>query len=522
MSDELYKYLKIERDPEEDEKEIDRIDQFIVVAMILLFLSVPLIILLHVTDYISPVMTGADVLDTGKKGDVFSFYKYRILLFLSLIIFILYLYKVVILKYSFLSLRQNIFLSTLALFIAFSTVFSDYKELSVYGMYDRKEGAITYLAYLILFFVALNTQWKLKSVRYLIYTLYPFIVINTILGLLYFYGYNLLEQSWVMKVLRFNNVEGISIGDQSRLIFTLSHGNYISGISAVLIVLLITWSLLDQNKVRKAINLFMTFLCFAMLLASLSVSGFLTLFCILPFCFGVAIKLRGGKSTSRIALLFAVISSSIYLLMAHHNPKVWDETFGFFLQGNPFENVNKDTGMLNSTLFNHVHAEENSEVYRLPQLPESGVGLGSGRLYIWKEAIRLILQRPLFGYGLDTFAYFFPQDDPEKQANLETHTVIVDKPHSMYIGIAYGAGIGALLSFMCLMYSIFICVNKYFKPKKEIQEKDFLILSTFFACVAYLFQGLFNDSIIGTAVVFWVLLGVLVSLVMQREQEKVV
>ena len=35
-------------------------------------------------------------------------------------------------------------------------------------------------------------------------------------------------------------------------------------------------------------------------------------------------------------------------------------------------------------------------------------------------------------------------------------------------------------------------------------------------CLAYLFQGLFNDSIIGTAPIFWVIFGVGVSLLPRK------
>ncbi|WKA47198.1 O-antigen ligase family protein [Geobacillus zalihae] len=525
MSD-WYKYLNIERDEHEDQLDMERVDAILFWGLAFIVLAIPLIVRVHIGDFISPSITEADILDTGKKADVFTYYKHILLLISTACLSLLFIYKVAVLRHSIPKTKINISLALLAIFITLSAVFAPYKTLALYGMYDRNEGTITYLCYLMLFFIAANIHYTEKRLKWALYCLYPFVMINTLLGIVNFYGYNVLELNWVKKLLYSNLPQGAKLTEGSRLIATINHGNYVSGISAVLTTLFFTWALLDKNKIRSIVNFVMSLLCFAMLLSSLSVSGFLTLTLILPIVFLFVFKSIYKRKFAVTFATFLVGAACVYVVMVNHNPKVWDETFGFFIKSNPFAEARAVVDELQQAFdASHVYAEtgsnqENKE-YQLPQLPESGVGPGSGRLYIWKKTWELIQYRPLFGYGLDTLPYFFPQDDPEKQANIETYTVIVDKPHNMYIGIAYGAGVIALLAFVAFIVNIGLLTIKRFISTKLVDDKQAIFASVAIACGAYLIQALFNDSIIGTAVIFWILLGLLVSFLIQNKQEKV-
>ena len=60
------------------------------------------------------------------------------------------------------------------------------------------------------------------------------------------------------------------------------------------------------------------------------------------------------------------------------------------------------------------------------------------------------MERPLFGFGLDTLMYNFPHDNIDARAGMQYETILVDKPHSMYVGIGYGTGIVGLIGFLGL------------------------------------------------------------------------
>ncbi|MDW2876416.1 MULTISPECIES: O-antigen ligase family protein [Bacillaceae] len=487
----------------EDQLEMKKADSILVWGLLLILLVVPLIARVHFSEFASPLVTGTS-LDTGMKSDIFTFYKFVVLLIGTIGLAIVFLYKVVILGYMIPKSKINLLTGILAVLIVLSAVFAPNKSLALFGMYNRHEGTLTYLCYITLFFIASNITLSSKNIKWFIYVLYPFVLINTTLGLLGFYGFDILKTDFGKNLLFSNMPEGSHINEGSKLISTINHGNYVSGVSAVIIGLLLTWSLLDKNRLRSLINLLFSLAAFSMLLASLSSSGFVTLLAVSPLIILLIIKSKNKKQFIIVGMSFVLLSGLILSLMSSHNSKVWDESIGFFVSNNPFDD-NKDVG-LTGQFTHHVYAAEKVE-YNFPELPESGVGAGSGRLYIWGKAWDLIKERPLLGYGLDTFTYHFPQNDPGKHANIETYTVVVDKPHNAYVGIAFGCGIPALiilciLLFVVLKHLFFLVINNY---------KIGSVLLIFM--LAWATQYLFNDSLLGINIIFWIHAGLSFSYV---------
>lgn len=482
----------------EEDLEIKKIDRVLTIGLLLLILIVPLVIRVHFAEFVSPQITGTSM-DSGSKADIFTFYKFVLLLIGTILLTIVFLYKVMFVGYVIPKSKINIFTGLLALTIVGSAIFAPNKTLALFGMYNRNEGTLTYLCYITLFFIASNIKYSLRQLNWFVYVLYPFVIINTILGLLSFFGIDILKYDIGKAILYSGLPEGSSLTEGSKLIATINHGNYVSGFAAVLIGIFLTWALLDQNKIRKIINLVFSLLSFAMLLGSLSSSGFVTIAVMIPIIALLIIKAKSKKQFIIIALSFMIASSGIFAIMAKHNPKVWDETFGMVLTNNPFKN--KSAFEWKGLVVDKAFANDKVE-YTFPKLPESGVGAGSGRIYIWEETWDLIKERPLVGYGLDTLPYHFPQNDTGIHANIESYKVIVDKPHNMYVGMAYGAGVIALLALVLLFNSIL-----FQGIKGVLKTNHTMLIVLLIACTTFMVQGLFNDTISGTAIIFWVLLG---------------
>ena len=67
----------------------------------------------------------------------------------------------------------------------------------------------------------------------------------------------------------------------------------------------------------------------------------------------------------------------------------------------------------------------------------------TGRGYIWSRTLPIVLEKPLLGYGGDTFALYFPQNDLLGKANTyNTFNMYVDKPHNMYLQMVVNFGFG--------------------------------------------------------------------------------
>ncbi|NSL52042.1 O-antigen ligase family protein [Calidifontibacillus erzurumensis] len=540
-----------------DVQEAQIVDKIIFGMLIIILAILPLITRLKVTYFISPLISQNPNLGSSTVGDVFTYYKFIFLIFTTSILLILFLYRTFGIGIPIKKSIINLPLAFLSLFVTLSAVFAPYKSLALVGMYNRHEGAITYLCYFTLLFIASNLTYTKKMLHKIIYALYPLAIVNAVLGLLGFYGIELINNSFIRALLFPSDIQEESITAGSNFITTINHGNYVSGISAVLITIFLMMFILDKNKIRQALNGFMAILTFAMLLSSLSRSGFLTFVIILPILAILLVRSSEKlKSYSKLAIQLTAFAI-IFVVMASNNPKVWDESIGMFISNNPFvkeeqasrislqaaqvEMFNQNNKLNNSIIningyktfvldqlnkkefVSKVYAETNdetNETFPLPKLPEPGVGPGSGRLFIWENTLELVKQRPLMGYGLDTFVFHFPQYDPDKIANIETHTVIVDKPHNLYINILYGSGVLALLALLALFGIFFVKGLKRIFTQKLDHEEAIVFISLFIGWLAYLVQALFNDSVIGTAPVFWVVFGTVIALV-EINKEKV-
>ncbi len=140
--------------------------------------------------------------------------------------------------------------------------------------------------------------------------------------------------------------------------------------------------------------------------------------------------------------------------------------------------------------------------------------LGSSRGYIWSRTIPLLKNCIITGYGPDNFVYAFPQNDylAKFYAYDEGFNIVVDKPHNLYLQIAVNNGIVALIAFLliCAFYLI-DCLRLYALKEKYRLEQAYGI-SIMLAIVGYLAAGIFNDSAVFVAPVFWILLGTGVAL----------
>ena len=143
--------------------------------------------------------------------------------------------------------------------------------------------------------------------------------------------------------------------------------------------------------------------------------------------------------------------------------------------------------------------------------------LGSSRGYIWSRTLPLLKNCLITGYGPDTFTYNFPQNDvlakyySYSQFNQGFYTT-VDKPHNMYLQIFYSSGLIALLAFLGIVIFYIVDCFRLYALKRDYRMEQVMGISVMLGIVGYLAAGFFNDSVVGVAPVFWILLGVGASL----------
>jgi len=512
MSYTLNRKINIKRDAEEDRHSQQQIDKWIFYILMVVVILVPLLIGGHVSEVISPLIEDAGQLESGKKIDIFTFYKFIALVILTATAVGLFMYKLFFLNYSIPKRPVLWFFAIFLIAIVVSTMFSPNKTIALYGQYNRSDGGFSYICYVLLMFVAMHIKYPRKVVEFVLFGFYPLVIVNFIITTMNFTGHDALNYGPVNKALTFFASE-IVFDEGSNLIGTLNHWNYMSGMFALVTVMYLSWIIIDTNKLRKIFNFFIVLLSVSTMLMATSTSGFLTLICMTPFILWLAIKSVNKKMAFISIVFFCAFTAGILHVLSLHNSKVWDESVGFLISDNPYIDGQQVTSVNNQKwkpqLFLETKAFAADSAFSLPNLPDPGVGPGSGRLFVWENTIKLTLERPLFGYGLDTLMYNFPQRHIDLRANLETGSVIIDKPHNVYIGVLYGTGFIGFIGFIgIVIFSLITSLRVIIQYKANTG----IIVTLSIAWLAYLFQSLFNDTLPGTAAPLWIIAGILLGL----------
>lgn len=489
---------------------IKQIDNIIFVLLLLMLLVIPLTVKLHVIHFISPIINNSSYLLTGDKTDFFSYFKFILLIIFTLIITLLFFIKLFVFNYQIQKTKTNLFLILFILWLLISASLSSFKTIALFGFYDKHNGLLTFLCYSFIVFIATNIKFNKKMAVWFFYFVTPFIIINSILILLHFYGYNILKLNFIKMLLYSNQA---SYDANSSFKETLPNEDYTSGFSAIFICIFFILSIFEKRKKLKIINIILLFISFAMLLGTLASSGFFTISILLPlFLIILLIKKEYKKVLLGLSLLIGF--SLVYIPLQSHNNGVWGQSIGAVVNLMPKENGSK-TAHPKAPLV--IENQTGSSKFVLPGVPNKGYDFGSGRGYIWKNTLPVIFKQPIKGYGLDTLPYYFPQYKLEQLSGIGAIET-VDKPHSLYLEIAFGTGITGLILFLLMIgIPIFKASSNIIRNKEQSFISASFPIVIIFALLAYLIQGLVNDPNIGTDIFFFVFLGVLNSIRLDKD-----
>jgi len=137
-------------------------------------------------------------------------------------------------------------------------------------------------------------------------------------------------------------------------------------------------------------------------------------------------------------------------------------------------------------------------------------GSGKTRTEIWQAAIAAIKDRPLFGFGADTFRLVFPTYKPVEYVRDAGYLSVADNVHDYPLQLAAGIGIIGML----LMYGIFAWAAIRSAPsvfKKTDDSKRILLGAFWAACAGYLVQLMFGLSVTGNTFLLWTAMAVVLA-----------
>lgn len=484
------------------------IDKWIFRLFLVLLGVMPLVVSAHTEEVISPLISNVDVLSSGVKGELFTHYKALIVLFVTIIAAILFLIKIFFMDGTIRKTILNYVLVAFVITIIASTIASPNISIALSGQYNRSDGAISWLCYVALMFIAMNIEYSKNFIRLIMYTMMPFVYINLFIITMNFYGKDLLQNyTWVQNLVSVTLPEGSSLSEGSQLLGTLNQWNYMSGMFAMMTVMYLAWAVTSKSWIEVILGAVTASIAILVMFMSFSTSGFLTVLVALPLLVIIVFRLEKKKQYLAAIAIFLIVTIPIFHNLAIKNEKIWNESFGVLLNNNPYHP--ESIGLL----FNHNTVYASNQSFELPELPESSFSAGTGRLYIWEKTIGILKNRPLLGYGADSLTYNFPHYNIDARSGMADENTIVDKPHNLYVGILYGYGIVGLVAIALILVGvIFYLAIATFKSSSTI----FILGLT---SMAYFVQSMFNDSLPGTSGVAFIFIGMMLGIELLKRKE---
>lgn len=512
---------------EEERQSRASVDKWIFLLLVVVIAITPLIVLAFMKEVQSPVISNVSLLNSGEMGELFTAYKARFVYVLTAVIAGLFLFRTFFMGGTLRKTPINYFVGLFVIAIIISTLLSDSISTAFSGIYNRSDGALSWICYVTLLFVAMNIDYPKKAVQYILYSLMPFVFINLVVITMNFYGKDLLQNyQFVQSLVQLTLPEGAELGEGSQLVGTLNQWNYMSGMFAVMTVMYVAATIVSKSWVQRIIFLVTALASIATMLQALSTSGFLTVTVSLLFLIVLVLRAENKVHGAIMLGTFLIVTAPIFHILAEKDARIWKESFGFVIDHNPYiEPVPVEPVPTEPVLEEPVskaifipafgtvaYAAEQS--FELPVLPERAIAAGSGRAYIWSKAFESLEGTDLLvGKGLDTILYFFPHYDLEARAGMWDESTIVDKPHSLYIGVLYGTGILGLVALLGII------VMTIWQAIPLVKQNKLTIVILVVAWFAFLIQAVFNDSLVGMTAPLFAIVGIFIGLTMNEKGE---
>lgn len=171
----------------------------------------------------------------------------------------------------------------------------------------------------------------------------------------------------------------------------------------------------------------------------------------------------------------------------------------------------------------------------LDRIPSFGFekhqAFASGRGYLWSRTIPMLKDTIFVGRGADTFCIYFPQNDYVGKYNCnkfgaelgDDKNILIDKPHSLYLGTAFGTGFLSLLALLSIFILYIIESISIYRNGLFIDFISFVGAGIFLGIDGFLISAITNDSVVSIMPIFYGLLGVgiAINMMLRKQSSKI-
>jgi len=148
---------------------------------------------------------------------------------------------------------------------------------------------------------------------------------------------------------------------------------------------------------------------------------------------------------------------------------------------------------------------------RVTSIFQFNSGSALTRFQIWGAAVRAIKERPIFGWGSDTFRLVFRRFEPFAYNQSAGYQNVADNVHNFPLQLAAGIGILGMMAFYAIMIWVIVpAIKLCIAPDDEHKGERMIFIGFVAAVVAYNVHLFFGLSLPSTSFLLWVILGVLI------------
>ena len=423
---------------------------------------------------------------TKFNSELFEFNKMLLVYGLTSIICGVWLLKVVteqkiIFKRTPLDLPLTLFLLSQIV----SSIFSIDPHTSFWGYYSRLNGGLlSIFCYYLLYFAFVSSFAKEDVIKFLKAAVFAG-------GLVSFYAipeHFGLSPSCIILTGEFTAscwVQDV----QARVFGTIGQPNWLAAYLAMLIFPAIYFLLVSKTLPKKIIYFLLSIIYYLAFTFTYSRGATLGLIAGLGVL-GTAIAFNSWKTKSFNQLkLFSVIVFSLIGLSLLFGSALTD----FRLIKNPA--VPARPG------FSQTQAPASGT-----QLENGGTESGQIRLIVWRGAIDIFKAYPLFGSGVETFAFAYYRFRPNEHNLVSEWDFLYNKAHNEYLNYLATTGLFGFLSYAAIIVTYLVLSIRYYVSglKNKLHTTYYLLPTTLAAgYLSYLVQNFFLFSVVIVAVLFY-------------------
>ena len=382
--------------------------------------------------------------------------------------------KKIILKKTFLDIPIVIFFLSQII----STVFSLDRHTSIFGYYGRFNGGLlSSLSYIVLYYAFVSNSLDVKKTLKVIFVSLLFVILWAIPGKL---GHDL---TCLLFTGQFNNScwdnVVLAFRPELRAFSTLGQPNWLGAYLVVTFFIGIYFYIRQKSKVKSQSSNWRTklkslfwliylFLNFSMVLFTRSRSALLAVFAgltIFIFYYSLIIKINVKKIL--IILLIIFVIPIIFF-------KTGEDKIDKYLSISNIKNKISNIQIKNQKVTNN-----NSPLIPNSLVPNPFSSVTESfdiRKIVWEGAWKLALKYPLFGTGVETFAYSYGFVRPIAHNLTSEWDYVYNKAHNEYFNYLATTGflgLGAYLGFIAV-FIIYVLSILVISAKAEIQMKIIL------------------------------------------------